>query len=128
MIVGRWCADTPPRSRSATPGLHRGGPGPAPAGVAFVLSGGGNLGASQVGGLLALLDAGIQPDVIVGCSVGSLNGTFLAADPTVAQAESLASVWRALTAARSSPPRGAASWPTSSAAGTTSSTATACAT
>lgn len=68
-----------------------------PSGVAFVLSGGGNLGAAQVGGLLALLEAGVRPDLVVGCSVGALNGTFLAADPTLDQAESLAEVWRALT-------------------------------
>ncbi len=72
-------------------------PGAARSGVAFVLSGGGNLGAAQVGGLLALLDAGIRPDLVVGCSVGALNGTYLAADPTLAQAEALAEVWRALT-------------------------------
>lgn len=65
--------------------------------MAFVLSGGGNLGAAQVGGLLALLDVGIRPDVVVGCSVGALNGTYLAADPSLAQVEALAEVWRALT-------------------------------
>jgi NTE family protein len=65
--------------------------------VAFVLSGGGNLGAAQVGGLLALLDAGIRPDLVVGCSVGALNGTYLAADPSLAQVEALAEVWRALS-------------------------------
>jgi len=65
--------------------------------VAFVLSGGGNLGAAQVGGLLALVEAGIRPDLVVGCSVGALNGTYLAADPSLAQVEALAEVWRALT-------------------------------
>jgi len=65
--------------------------------VAFVLSGGGNLGAAQVGGLLALLDAGIRPDLVVGCSVGALNGTYLAADPSLNQVEALADVWRALS-------------------------------
>lgn len=71
--------------------------GVGPSGVAFVLSGGGNLGAAQVGGLLALLEAGIRPDLVVGCSVGALNGTFLAADPSLAQVEVLADVWRELT-------------------------------
>ena len=78
--------------RRATPAT-----GPGPSGVAFVLSGGGNLGAAQVGGLLALLEAGIRPDLVVGCSVGALNGTFLAADPHLDQVEALAEVWRALT-------------------------------
>jgi NTE family protein len=79
------------------PRAARPGPGARPSGVAFVLSGGGNLGAAQVGGLLALLEAGIRPDVVVGCSVGALNGTFLAADPVLDQVEALAEVWRALT-------------------------------
>ena len=72
-------------------------PRTGPSGVAFVLSGGGNLGAAQVGGLLALLEAGIRPDLVVGCSVGALNGTYLAADPTLDQVEALGEVWRALT-------------------------------
>ncbi len=33
-------------------------------GTAFVLSGGAGLGAVQVGGLAALLEAGVQPDLI----------------------------------------------------------------
>jgi NTE family protein len=71
--------------------------GPRPSGTAFVLSGGGNLGAAQVGALQALLHAGVRPDVVVGCSVGSLNATFIAADPTAEQADALAEIWRALT-------------------------------
>jgi NTE family protein len=46
--------------------------------VAFVLSGGGARGALQVGGLRALLEAGIYPDMIVGTSVGAVNAAFLA--------------------------------------------------
>jgi NTE family protein len=79
---------------------RRSGP-PAPAepwGTAFVLSGGANLGAAQVGGLLGLFDAGIVPDMVVGCSVGALNGAYVAADPTLDQAEALADIWRSLSA------------------------------
>src|SRR5438270_632540 len=39
--------------------------------VAFVLSGGGSLGALQVGMLQALFDAGIRPNMLVGTSVGA---------------------------------------------------------
>ena len=46
--------------------------------VAFVLSGGASLGAIQVGMLRALVGHGVRPDVIVGTSVGALNGAFLA--------------------------------------------------
>ena len=50
--------------------------------VAFVLGGGGVLGATQVGMLRALLEAGRRPDLVVGTSVGALNGAALAADPS----------------------------------------------
>ena len=52
--------------------------------VAFVLGGGGVLGAGEVGMLRALLEAGIAPDLVLGTSVGALNGAFLSAEPTVA--------------------------------------------
>jgi NTE family protein len=65
--------------------------------VAFVLGGGGVLGAGEVGMLRALLEAGITPDLVVGTSVGALNGAFLAADPTVETTLRLADVWRRLS-------------------------------
>lgn len=64
--------------------------------VAFVLSGGGNLGAVQVGMLRALLEHDIRPDLIVGCSVGALNGAALADMPTIEGVERLEKVWRAV--------------------------------
>ena len=45
---------------------------------AFVLGGGGARGALQVGALRALLEAGIQPDMLVGTSIGAANAAFLA--------------------------------------------------
>ncbi|MFN2609942.1 MAG: patatin-like phospholipase family protein [Actinomycetota bacterium] len=50
--------------------------------TAFVFSGGGPLGAVQVGLLQALVDRSIYPDVVVGTSVGALNAVFMAAHPT----------------------------------------------
>ena len=50
--------------------------------TAFVLGGGGVLGAAEVGMLRALVEREITPDLIVGSSVGALNGTFFAADPS----------------------------------------------
>jgi NTE family protein len=64
--------------------------------VAFVLSGGGNLGALQVGMLRALADREIRPDLVVGCSVGALNGAAYAADPTPAGVARLEALWRGL--------------------------------
>jgi len=70
----------------------------ATARTAFVLGGGGVLGAGEVGMLRALLEAGVVPDLVVGTSVGALNGAFLAADPTVATTLQLAELWRGLSA------------------------------
>ena len=61
--------------------------------VAVVLSGGGNLGAAQVGMLRALLEHGIVPDLVVGCSAGAINGAALAADPTLEGNDRLAETW-----------------------------------
>lgn len=46
--------------------------------LAFVLGGGGARGALQVGALKALLEAGVQPDMLVGTSIGAVNAAFLA--------------------------------------------------
>jgi NTE family protein len=64
--------------------------------TAFVLSGGGCLGAVQVGMLRALVEADIQPDVIVGCSVGAINGAAFAAEPTLRGVVRLERVWQRL--------------------------------
>lgn len=65
--------------------------------TAFVLSGGGNLGALQVGMLRALAEADVVPDVVVGCSVGSLNGAAYAGAPTLAGVRRLEDHWRTTT-------------------------------
>ena len=64
--------------------------------VAFVLSGGGNHGSAQVGMLRALIERGIFPDVIIGTSAGALNGSGVAASPTLAGVDHLAAIWTAL--------------------------------
>lgn len=61
--------------------------------TAFVLGGGGVLGATEVGMLRALADAGVRPRLVVGTSIGALNGAFTAADPTPEGAQRLAEVW-----------------------------------
>ena len=60
--------------------------------TAFVLGGGGVLGAHEVGMLRALDEAGIKPDLIVGTSVGALNGVMFAAAPGDAVAR-LTALW-----------------------------------
>ncbi|MCB0973495.1 MAG: patatin-like phospholipase family protein [Actinobacteria bacterium] len=60
--------------------------------VGFVLSGGGSLGAYQVGMLRSLKAHGVVPDLIAGTSIGAWNGAVLAEDPDRA-AERLSDVW-----------------------------------
>ncbi|MCH1865679.1 patatin-like phospholipase family protein [Nocardioides sp. CFH 31398] len=62
--------------------------------TAFVLGGGGVLGAVEVGMLGALLDAGVVPDLVLGTSVGALNGALLAQDPDPAVVARLTGLWR----------------------------------
>jgi NTE family protein len=65
--------------------------------TAFVLSGGASLGAIQVGMLRALYEREVAPDLIVGTSVGAINGAFIASrPPTAATAQKLAHVWHAI--------------------------------
>jgi len=61
--------------------------------TAFVLGGGGNLGAVQIGMLQALFERDITPDVLVGCSVGALNAAAIAATPDLDGVELLRRVW-----------------------------------
>jgi NTE family protein len=61
--------------------------------VAFVLGGGGILGAHEVGMLRALAEHGVQPELILGTSVGAINGGMFAADPTARGVERLSELW-----------------------------------
>ena len=60
---------------------------------AFVLGGGGQLGAGEVGMLRALLERGLTPDLVVGTSVGAINGAAIASEPSLAMVEKLAGTW-----------------------------------
>lgn len=62
--------------------------------IALVLSGGGNLGVIQVPFLQHLMELGVRPDLIVGMSVGSINGAFLAFHPD--NLDGLADIWLAM--------------------------------
>lgn len=71
-------------------------PPPAATRTAFVLAGGGSFGAVQVGMLKALTVAGLRADLVVGSSVGAINGAYYAADPTPSGVERLERIWRGL--------------------------------
>ena len=62
--------------------------------TAFVLGGGGVLGAVEVGMLRALFERGIRPDLVLGTSVGALNGALVASDPTSAVIDRLVGLWQ----------------------------------
>ena len=64
--------------------------------VAFVLSGGGSLGAIQVGMLQALFDAGIKPDMLIGTSVGAVNAAWVGGWPNSEGVARLAEIWKGL--------------------------------
>jgi NTE family protein len=65
--------------------------------TAIVLSGGASLGSVQVGMMRALFERRIAPDLIVGSSVGALNGAFIASrPPTPETADELAGIWSGL--------------------------------
>jgi NTE family protein len=67
--------------------------------LAFVLGGGGARGALQVGALKALLEAGYQPDLLVGTSIGAANSAYLALHGcTPKTIAALAEVWRKASA------------------------------
>ena len=72
--------------------------------VGFVFGGGGSLGAMQVGMLRALVEAGISADLVVGTSVGSLNGTLLAKHGN-GSAEPFERIWASMTRPRVFPGR-----------------------
>lgn len=64
--------------------------------IGFVLGGGGRLGACEVGMLRALLEREIVPDVIVGTSVGAMNGAAVAVAPELTTIDRLEEVWTTL--------------------------------
>ena len=64
--------------------------------TAFVLAGGGSLGAIQVGMLHSLAARGIAADMVVGSSVGALNGAYYAGTPTLEGVQQLETIWRGL--------------------------------
>jgi NTE family protein len=65
--------------------------------TAFVLSGGGSLGAVQVGMLQALAARGVEPDLLVGTSAGALNAAYVAGHGAdQASLDGLAAIWAGL--------------------------------
>ena len=64
--------------------------------TAFVLSGGGSLGAVQVGMLQALTEAGVRADFLIGTSVGAVNAAWMGARPDHQGTLEMGQIWRGL--------------------------------
>jgi NTE family protein len=67
--------------------------------TAFVLAGGGSLGAVQVGMLKALARSKIVPDLVIGASVGAINAAYFATAPSAEGVARLERTWLGLRGA-----------------------------
>lgn len=65
-----------------------------PGQVVLVLQGGGALGAYQAGVYEALHEAGIEPDWVIGTSIGAINGALIAGNPPRVRLERLCDFWK----------------------------------
>jgi NTE family protein len=68
-------------------------PAPAPGQIVLVLQGGGALGAYQVGVYQALHEAGIEPDWVIGTSIGAINASLIAGNPPEDRMARLQAFW-----------------------------------
>ena len=64
-----------------------------PGQVVLVLQGGGALGAFQVGVYEAMHEAGIEPDWVIGTSIGAINGAIIAGNRAADRLERLTAFW-----------------------------------
>jgi len=81
------------KARKAMPPEPSDGHG-LPGQVVLVLQGGGALGAYQVGVYQALHDAGIEPDWVIGTSIGAINAALIAGNPPERRMERLNAFWQ----------------------------------
>src|SRR5689334_20940363 len=64
-----------------------------PGQVVLVLQGGGALGAYQVGVYQALHEAGIEPDWVIGTSIGAINAALICGNEPAHRLDRLRSFW-----------------------------------
>ena len=77
-------------ARPAHAGASRAG---LPGQAVLVLQGGGALGAFQVGAYEAMHEAGIEPDWVIGTSIGAINGAIIAGNPPEQRVARLHAFW-----------------------------------
>ena len=68
--------------------------------IVLVLQGGGALGAYQVGVYQALHEAGIEPDWVVGTSIGAINAALIAGSPKAERLDRLTDFWKRVETGR----------------------------
>jgi len=81
---------------------------PLPGQVVLVLQGGGALGAYQVGVYRALHEAGIEPDWVIGTSIGAVNAALIAGNLAEQRVERLLAFWHRM---QQQPRAGPTAWP-----------------
>lgn len=86
------------KQRTAAGG-HRDPQAALPGQVVLVLQGGGALGAYQAGVYQALHEAGIEPDWVIGTSIGAINASLIAGNPPQHRMERLDTFWSMMQAA-----------------------------
>ena len=69
----------------------------------LVLQGGGALGAYQLGVYEALHEAGVEPDWVVGTSIGAINGSIIAGNPPETRLDRLSKFWQGMEIERQNP-------------------------
>jgi NTE family protein len=62
--------------------------------IVLVLQGGGALGAYQAGVYQGFHEAGVEPDWVVGTSIGAINAALIAGNPLACRANRLSEFWR----------------------------------
>jgi NTE family protein len=78
-----------PHAAKTAPSDHQ----PLPGQVVLVMQGGGAPGVYQAGAYQALHEAGIEPDWVVGTSIGAINGVIIAGNPVEHRLDRLREFW-----------------------------------
>jgi NTE family protein len=68
-----------------------------PGQIVLVLQGGGALGAYQLGVYQAMHESGIEPDWVIGTSIGAINAALIAGNPPEGRVERLLAFWNRVT-------------------------------
>jgi NTE family protein len=84
-------AKRPPTAQPVRRDAHPARPSPR---VVLVLQGGGALGAYQAGVYQALHEADIEPDWVIGTSIGAINAALIAGNPPRQRLERLRDFWK----------------------------------